>query len=465
MVTHPFFDLTSFRTKENLNISYYLTTKPDSAHEYDLDLVSGELYRKRTYCEQKDIWESYSGEINRPTFAMGIVPRLLDQTNEPQSIWVFGKKELFFDSEVNGRAQSQRARIVGGFILQFCENYPCRTYQDWLSRLILVGVNPYDSRFEDVKTMEELKGKVDWSYIKAFAQNGFGRTIKGTLPEPAYRMVGEVEAEKALNFAFKSGHNFSFNEINSLRKNCFYLYDYIWRSQEKVRENMKSKALAQDKLAIEMRRKAKEIRAQKTMASQTVFSVEVKDIAKSEASVEGQNALIDFRRFFLYFYKNYGERYRTCSRFVRPANHKENPDRAWFFAFLTNFLNVEELDYYYLCVRRSWLTNPRLTNGKRRFDPNQERRCSTQDIDEAFEQSVTVMASLRGANAAHHRFIEFDTGIGGSHRQIYSWVPETGKKFSCDARKLEETLPIFPIDVSWKDYNVQGQRGRLDIIR
>ncbi|CAM9901972.1 unnamed protein product, partial [Chrysoparadoxa australica] len=393
-----------------------------------------------------------------------IDPRVWDQTNQPQMIWDFGKPELFFDLEVNGRAQSQRARIVGGFILQFCDNYPCRTYQDWLSRLVLVGVNPYDSRFKDVTSMSQLKGKIDWAYVKAFAQNGFGRTINGTVPEPAYRMVGEVEADKALDFAFRSGHEFSFNEINSLRKNCFYLYDYIWRSQEKVRKNMANKSLADDKLAKEMQKKAKEIRAKKSMERTTVFSVEVADIQSAESSSEEQKSMVDFRKFFLYFVKNYGDRYRTCSRFVRPANHKENADRAWFFAFLTNFMNLEDMNYYYLCVRRSWMTNPRMTNGKRRYDTTSDRRCSVMDIDEAFEQGVTVMASLRGANAAHYRFIEFDSGIGGSHRQLYSWVPETGKQLGCDARKLEEISPIFPIDVVWKDFNLQSRR-RLDIIR
>ncbi|MCF8059514.1 MAG: hypothetical protein K9K67_09470 [Bacteriovoracaceae bacterium] len=467
IVTHPFFDLTAFRTKDSMDLSYFLTTPVGSAHQYDLDMVSGQLYRKRTYCEQKDIWESFSEKINRPNFSIGIIPRLLDQTSEPQMVWVFGDKDYLFDSEDKGRSQSQRTRIVGGFVLQFCNDYPCRTYQSWLSRLVLVGVNSFDPKFKNVSTLKELKGKVNWPYVKAFAQNGWGRTTSSTVPEPAYRMVGEVEAEKALDFAFKSGHSFTFDEINSLRKNCFYLYDYLWRSQEKVRKNMMSKAQeASDKLAKEIKRANERMKAMQDFKMNTVFSSSIeKDLRSSEGSREEQSALVDFKRFFLNFYSNYGERFRTCTKFVRPANHKENSDRAWFFAFMTNWFHLEDLDYYYMCPRRSWLKNPRLTSGKRRFDLKEKRQCSSLDLDESFEQSVTVMASLAGADKPHYRFVEYDYGIGGSHKELYSWVPDNGKKLGCNARSLEEKVVLFPEDVEWKDFFKNIKRGRFDTIR
>lgn len=467
IVTHPFFDLTPFKTKESMDISYFLTTPVGSAHQYELDMISGQLYRKRTYCEQKDIWESYDGKINRPNFSIGIIPRLLDQTGKPQMLWSFGDKKYLFDAEDKGRSQSQRARIVGAFVLQYCNDYPCRTYQSWLSHLVLVGVNGFDPKFKNVTTLKELKEKVDWPYVKAFAQNGWGRTISSTVPEPAYRMVGEVEAEKAMEFTFKSGHLFSFDEINSLRKNCFYLYDYMWRSQEKVRANMKKSVQeATDKVAQEHKKQIDRIKAIKNFSLNTVFSDKAEqDVRSKEGSREEQRALVDFKRFFLYFYKNYGERFRTCSKFVRPANHRENSERAWFFSFMTNWYHLEDLDYYYLCSRRSWLGNPRLTSGKRRFELDAARRCSSIELDESFERGVTVMASLDGSNKTHYRFVEYDYGIGGTHKELYSWVPETGKKLGCSSRPLEEKVSIFPQDVGWDDFYKNPTRKRLDLIR
>jgi hypothetical protein len=467
IATHPFFDLTSFRTKESPDISYFLTTPVGSAHQYDMDLVSGQLYRKRSYCAHSDIWESYDGKVDRPNFSMGVVPRLLDQSNQPQMIWVFGDKEYLFDSFDKNRAQSQRARIVGGFVWQYCEDYPCRSYQNWLSRLVLVGVNPYDPNLKDVKTMAELKKKTDWAYVKAFAQNGWGRSIGSAVPEPAYRMVGEVEAQKALEFSYRAGHEFTFEEINSLRKNCFYLYDYLWRSQKKVRVNMKNKAkIATDKAAKELQKEAERIRKLKSFALNTVFSSDVEnDVKEDEGTKREREALVDFQRFFLYFYKRYGDRFKTCSRFVRPANQRENAERMWFFAYMQNWFHLEDLNFYYLCPRRSWLSNPRLTTGKRRFDPDATRRCSSLDLDESFERGVTVMASLANANSPHYRFIEYDNGIGGSHAELFSWVYETGKKLGCDARPLEEKRPVFPGDVQWRDFYKNTQRGRFDVIR
>ncbi len=465
--THAFFDLTPFRTKESLDISYFLTTPVDSAHYYDLDLVSGQLYRKRSYCKQSDIWQSYEGQINRPNFSIGIVPRLLDQASKPQMIWVFGGKEFLFDSEDKGRAQSQRARIVGGFVWQYCEDYPCRTNQNWLSRLVLVGVNKFDPKFSDVNSLVDLKKKVDWPYVKAFAQNGWGRSISGTIPEPAYRMVGEVGAQEALDFAFKAGHYFEFKEINSLRKNCFYLYDYLWRSIKKVRKNMEEKVnFATVQVALDLEREARRIRDMKNFSLNTVFSDKTeRDIREGEGSLAEERALVDFSRFFQYFYSNYGQRFRTCTKFVRTGNHRHDRKRSWFFSYMANWYHLEGLDYYYLCSRRSWVENQVMANGRRRFDPQKRRSCSSADLDESFESAVTVMASLAGADKGHWRFIEFDNGIGGSHKELYSWVYSNGKKLGCDARKLEEKPPIFPENVPWQNFFSEPLGDRLDIVR
>lgn len=465
LATHPFFDLSPFRTKESLEISYYLTTPQGSAHEYEMDMVSGQNYRKRTYCSHKDIWKSYSGNIDKPSFNIGIIPRLLDQTGVPQSIWVFSDPKKVFSSKDNGRAQSQRARVVGGVLLQYCKDYPCRTYTSWLSRLVLIGVNSFDPKFKDVRSIEDLKKKVDFKYVKAFAENAFGRKTSGPIQEPAYRLLGEMDAEKALSSAFKLGHLFEFNEINSLRKNCFYLYDYIWRSQKKVRANMAKVKKASDNYAKQMQEEARRIREIRSMALNTVFQDNIRKDIDEDEKVGEKDYLVDFQRFFLHLHNRYGDRVRTCMKFVRPSSIKENRERTWFFAFVQNWFNLENLDYYYLCPRRSWLKNYKLASGKRRFDPNGSRRCSNTDLDESFESGVNVMSSLASSSKPHYRFIEYDYGIGGSHDLLFSWVYSDGKKLGCDARKLEDDKLFFPEDISWKPFDAKSKRSRFDVIR
>ncbi|MEC7275939.1 MAG: hypothetical protein VXV96_06430 [Bdellovibrionota bacterium] len=463
---HPFFDLTAFRTKESSDISYYLTTPVGSAHKYDLDLVSGELFRERTYCSQDDIWESYSSKIDRPNFSQGIIPRLLDQTGEPQRVWVFGAKEHLLSNRVNSTVQSQRARIVGGVLLQFCDEYPCRSQKAWLSQLVLIGVNPFDPQFEKVMTISDLKSKVDWAYMKAFAENGFGRTKLGPKPVPAYRLVGEISGQKALDNAYKYGHHFAFEEINSLRKNCFYLYDYLWRSQKKVRAAMNKAYLKEKNLEAEYSKRAKELRDMAKFQMSRFFKEDFEEeVKEDEQSAAAKERILDWSRFFFHFYEKYGERFRTCARFVRPANQKINPERMWFFAHMTNWFNLEDLNYYYLCRRRTWVENTLMANGKRRYQTGVPRECSSKQLDESFDQAVTVMSALNNSGKEHYHFLEFDNGIGGTHQELFSWTHRNGKHLGCNARELEEKEPIFPQDISWDKFTKKLRRGRYDIIR
>jgi hypothetical protein len=465
--THPFFDLTAFRTKESTELSYFMVTPKGSAHLYEMDMVSGRRYRKLSYCKQDDIWESYSGKIDRPNFAQGIVARLLDSTSRPQKIWVFGDESRFFTAKEGERDQSQRARVVGGVVLQFCQKYPCKTGTGWTSQLVLIGVNSADSAMNSVRTLGQLKKKVDWEYTVAFAQNGFGHSINGPKPQPAYRLVSEVPAKKALEFVFKSGHEFSFEEINSLRKNCFYLYDYIWRSQKKVRQNMLKKKVADDKLAMELKSRAKKIRETRKFELQTVFSDNIRYQVDEDERKEKKkkNTLLSFGRYYHFLLSQYGERLRTCMRFVRPGSIQDNRERTWFFAFINNWLNLEDLERYYVCGGKTWMKNPKLVNGKRRFDASKRSVCSTEAIDIGFNAGINVMASLAGSSAPHYRFIEYDYGIGGSHELLFSWVPQDGKYLGCDARELEEKGLLFPSDVVWKDFNPRLRRNRFDAIR
>ncbi len=462
--THPFFDLTPYRLKDTTEVSYYLVTPMESEHQYELDMVSGQRFLRHTFCDHKDVWESYKGDIDKPNFAQGIIPRLMDQSGQPQQIWVFGDKTQFFTDKNELKAQSQRALVLGGVVLQYCDNYPCKANSEWLSRLVLIGINPFDKLYEGVQTLKDLKRKVDWDYTLAFAQNGFGRNVSGPISEPAYRIGGEIDKREVLDFAFKNGHVFNFDEINSLRKNCFHLYDYIWKGQKIAREVSKKQKEANDAYAKQFRKRAEMMRDKKTFATRTVID----DNATFEYELESDDKKLkdlEFEVFWLNLINKYSERMKTCFDFVRPANSKHDRNRTWFFSFVQNWINLEEIGYFYSCSRRSWLENPFVKAGKRKYPKHEKRGCSAEDLDIGFEQAVTLMSSLASAMRPHYRFIEYDGRPGGSHELIFNWVSDNGKRLACDARKLEEKEGLFPEDVSWDEFETDKRNSRYDIIR
>lgn len=459
---HPFFDLSPYQTKDSSEISYYLITPFDSLYQYRFDLMSGKHYLNDSFCEQNDIWEKYDGEINRPPFAQGIVPRLLDQTGSPQEIWVFGdERKLPFNKEEIA-VESVRSRVVGGVVLKYCEHYPCRTSEEWLSRLILVGVNPFHPNLGAVKTLAELKSKVDWKYVMAFAENGFGRNVVGSLEEPTYKVGGQIDNEAVVEFAFNNGHEFDMDEMNTLRRNCFRLYDYLWNGQLKARKFSEEQKPANDKAALEFQRRAEAMKQVKSFRLATVISTSTeRDIDEDEKKDED----LSFHAFYDKFLDKYGDRLKTCFDFVRPSNIQEDRDRAWFFSFIQNWINLEKLGYHYSCARRSWMENPFIGKGKRKFENRDLQRCSARDLDIGFDQGVTLMSGLYNSSRQHYRFIEYDSRIGGTHQLVFNWVFENGKKFGCDARKLEEKGTIFPEDINWKRFDENIRKNLYDVIR
>ena len=54
---HPFFDHAPFPSVDKLEVSMVPLTFVGSDFGYELDLVSGEKYRRYPYCSQKDVWK------------------------------------------------------------------------------------------------------------------------------------------------------------------------------------------------------------------------------------------------------------------------------------------------------------------------------------------------------------------------------------------------------------------------
>ena len=448
---HAFFDFLPFPEPKDLKINFVALTPAKSRFFYGMDLHSGQLYKKYNLCEQNDVWKSYRGTISTPPYTEGFIPRILDQLGDPLKVVVFGDLRYFpkFDPR---NPVSQRVKVVGGVIEQYCEYYPCSFRSQWMSRLVLVAVNDKDPRFEKVNSLSDLKKLVKWDKFKANMENLPGRLIRGKEQKPAFRISGSINAEEAFSYALSKGHQFKFDQLAKLRNGCHKLYDHVWRGALNLRKNIQRgrsrrqlNKLRSDSLVVNMKK--------------SIFKDDVKSIEKVEEELEKdkgpEEGFNDFDDYFMDFYNKYSKRFLTCHRFVRVSSVRSNIDRHWFFSYLTSFLQLERIGYVYHCPRRAWVENPFLASGNRQFNTTQMKKdCTSEDLERAFDGSVTIMQGLRKSLLPHYMYKQYDHGIGGTHQRIYSWIFSNGKMPACDdeLKKINREVE-FPNDVSWKPFH------------
>lgn len=439
---HAFFDGVPFSDPKARELNVVPTMLKDSKFFYQLDTKSGKVFRSKDLCPQEDVWDKYGGTIYRPPYTEAVVPRLLDQLGYPQKVIVFGESRYFPEKEKFGQ-NSYRVRVVGGFLEQYCRFFPCGSTREWMSRLVLVAVNPRDPKFAGVKDMDRLREKVDWSYVQAFHENYQGRSLRVTEQQPAYRALGEVNADDAFNFAFQKGYFFKLPQLKTLKKNCWGIYDFTWKGLEKVRVNQKKKV--KDLIKERNQRTQEQITA--------IFQSNVVKDEEIDLSID-ELVTFDFSVFFRYWYKKFGMAYSYCKRFVPAANHKVAPRRHWALEYLALFMKMEELGYIYKCSQSAWVENPILRDGSYTIDPLIEKNnCTSREFDNAF----ATLEQFVNAQAIGHnhfvRYVEYDTGVGGSHHRIYSWIEETGKRMSClDEYDRKDIPPAFPPNVEWESF-------------
>lgn len=453
---HPFFDLVPFGSRKDNSINFVMTTPMGSRNKYKIDLRSGMMYRRHQFCEQKDIWKKYTGDITRPPYTEGFVPRLLDQLGTPQKIIVFGKNRYFQDFQLTP-TRSQRVRVVGGVLQQYCKAYPCRGKNRWQSRMVLVAVNSNDPNLKKISHINQLKKEVDWPYVKAFLENSDGRHLSGKENSPAYRVIGNIGPKESLVNSIKKGHLFKFEKLKTLRNSCHKFYDYIWKSVEEIRARKRNKENGN-------KPEVAKIWDKKGIFTGNVLSAETNTVSSKEVVAETIRTT-SFSIFFNHFYKNYKKRYLTCQKFVRDTSINANKRRQWFFTYLTSFFNAESLGYIYSCSRQTWIENPLLSTGKRMYSHKRNlANCTSRELDRSFDMSVTVQTGLYRSFQEHDRFIQYDEGGGATHQKIYSWVRSSGDGYQCDKLRYSN-LSLFPQDIVWQNFGESGPRKRTDIIK
>jgi hypothetical protein len=459
-----FFDPAPSIVEEQSAINVVLLTRNGSKFGYDLDLRSGALFHRRYHCEHRDIWDKYKGDLSTPPFSVAILPRTLDALGEPQQVFYFSDAKYLQPHGL--KSFSHQARVVGGVLRQVCREYPCQLRERWLSNMQLIAVNPDDPRFKDITTMAQLKSRVNWEEASAWMQNGFGVTITGIKPEPVYRITGEIEAVPAIDYLFKKDRQIDFQEQKSMVNSCHHIYENLWEKAQKARNAINDYMKLRSKRADTLD-SADEFESTDKLAIMREQR-EIERINK-QVSLREARAQANFGQGFKDFHQEFGKRYKTCMRFVRPAAHVLDAQKFWFFAYIDLFMEMENLGWRYSCSRKGWIEENYRSQGLRAKHIPLDESCTTQEVDMAFDTAIAVMKREQSLNRPHLRFITYDSGVGGSHQKIYSWVTIDGKELVCTDKKEQELLKnvkfdIFPEEIRWKNFGIDDKRFNYDVI-
>ncbi len=415
-LTHPFFDVNPALNKEKRTVNFFVTTPEESTYKYNIDLYSGRLYGEHEFCASDDVWDAYTGELQKPNFTQGIVPRTYDQNGDPQRIVVFGLPKLKDQKDLKARFHPQyyeTGKIVGSLLLEACDSYPCDLKSKWKSAQILLAVNTTgeENSFTKVNYLNELRSKTDWTYVKAMLTNQDGVHQVGKKYYPAFRISKELGLEDTLRYLESNSKNEKMDELAKWREGCFKLYDDFWDKSEKIRK-------------------------------------------------QPRDQQFDFWKLFKEFYSKNSDQFYACSKLVRPANINEDPRRVWFYAYIQAFTNLDKNQFYYSCSDKAWSYNPKVDDTQYFNNQNKElERCRAKDFEKSFDQAINGLSLMKGQTNKEFRFVEYDSGRGGTHQKIYAWIGSQGKTLMCKNKKglfkkaePEAQFDVFPQDVVWETF-------------
>lgn len=390
---HLFFDLTPDLSKDKTYGNVVITTPYDSPYAYKMDLKSGQRYFDHAYCAQKDIWEQRGGTFNRPQFSLGHMPRMLDQLGGPQKVVVLGD---YIRREKNLDRQSYRIRIVGAFVEKSCPQGNCVVKNNWVSRLVLVGVDPDESMI----ITKDIKKKYDWNEVKSALENIDGRNFVTEKSFPAIKIGQLMPYSEAIKYIGQNTIYFSDEELGKISNACRSLYDRLWN-----------------------------------------------DLHEGDKKISFQSRLATFTEKYL-------KEINTCDKFIYYGNISMDHEKFWFLSQMMMFFRLHSDGHYFDCSRKSWTTNTVDDMGNLMYDLKQGiRKCDDKALNVAMDYMPNYLVGLKGNHNSYYRFIEFDTHSYGSHRKLYTWVKVDRKKFDCSNDPNEaiiKSIRVMPEDISWK---------------
>lgn len=430
------FDTTpEFKMKERM-VNVVLSTPENSQHAYAIDLNSGQRYYSHTYCKQKDVWNKYSGTINRPSFSIGYMPRVLDQLGDAQKVIVWTKRPAFLDTAFTNY---HKVKLIGAYVEQICPDGNCLGKNNWLSKLVFIAVDAEDRTLVDVNTLADFKNVVDWDSAKAQLENLDGRNFIGDMTYPATRVGQLIEYEDAFDYFRKRSIFLTDVELKKIQKGCHILYDRLWTEVGAERP--------EDKPA----NNAKELNEK----------VKLRDQLKKEKKPVG------FANRFKVFTRKYYSEISTCEKFVYHGNINLDREKFWFLSYVGLYYKLHREGYFFDCRNKVWQRNVLNDQGEPVHDLKRDMEfCREQEFDQAMDYLPNFLKGLKGEKD-FYRFVDYDNHPFGTHRKMYSWVKVKSRKYDCSGDPniaVKKELNLFPEDVSWKERNVKDYASREKII-
>ena len=434
---HHFFDLNPDLGKTDILINAVILTPEGSVHGYHLDLSSGQRYYAQSFCSQRDIWGQYSGTIGRPTYSIGVIPRMLDQLGDPQKVIIFGGTSKF---QKLTDTHEHRIKLVGALIEETCPVGNCLGRDNWISRMVFVAVDPADSKYKEVSNISELQRIVNWPEAKAVLENLDGRNGGGRTSYPVTRVGKLILLKDAIDFYRKRSIFLSIEETKKISKGCHSLYHKLWTDVGDEHP--------EDRPA----RNVEELNTKLKL-------IENLKLKRKPVGIANR---------FKTFIKKYYSDFNTCQKFVYAGNVNFNKEEFWFLNYVGIFLRLHNEGHFFDCKRHTWQKNVEDSEGNRVYDIKIGiSDCKERDFDFAMEYLPNYLKSLTTSEASFYKFVDYDNHPFGTHQKLYSWVKVSSRKFDCKTDPNEQTkknLKAFPDDVSWKKWNVNDIEDEMKII-
>ncbi len=432
-----FFDVTPEISRSDRFVNAIITTQERSPYAYQLDLRSGQRYYSHSYCSQSDIWNNYKGTIKRPQFSLGIIPRILDQTGEPQKIIIFGGQDHFVRSVDHNDV---RVKMVGAYVEQSCPSGNCLGKNNWLSRLVFVAIDPEDEKWASFESKETFLKEIDWEQMKAILENVDGRNKMGDQSYPAIRVGQLLNFNEAMEHFKKHSIYLSEKETKKIQSGCFALYDKLWKDVGESRpEDQPAKTIEELKAKI----KLKEL-------------------------LRKQKFPIGFAARFLVFTKKYLKEFNTCDKFVYHGNVNQDSDVFWFLNYVTMFYRLNHDGYYFDCNQKTWQKNMLKSDGRYTHDLKTElAECKERELDLAMDYMQNFLIGLKASETTYYKFLDYDNHTFGTHKKLYSWVKMRANKFDCSQdpnEAIRKEIRVFPDDISWKERDLKDIEDEMKII-
>jgi|GEM_PF-1037683 len=427
---HLFYDFSPEFSNDKTFVNVVITTPQDSPYAYKLDTKSGQRYYSHTYCNQKDVWGKRGGTFNRPNFAQGYVPRLLDQLGGPQKIIVL-ENNIRSTGEVDRKFL--RVKIVGAYVEKTCPEGNCVNKDNWMSRLVLVAADPLDKKYQNLKTIGEIRKRSDWEDVRATLENMDGRSFITDNSYPAIKVGQLLPYSDAIDYLKENTIYVSNSEMLNIAKGCHALYDRLWKD---VGENTKQHIIS----------------VKRAQPKKDLYKLK-DEIKKNEQSIS-----MGFSDQVTSFTRKYYKEIMTCDKFVYHGNINQNVETFWFLNYMMMFYRLHQEGHYYNCENKTWQRNVLNDEGLPVYDLKKEiDKCDDKSLDIAMEYMYNYLVGIKGSSAPYYRFVEYDTHIFGSHRKLYTWVKMDARKFECSSNLNEEIFKnakIIPEEVRWKPRNV-----------